>query len=132
MRTTSRVGFSLALIAAFAAMAGASAPKKDGPPGVPASEGGPGGAERTTIVDDMNQLDGAHGKLAKLDAAGAPDAPCNAAVMSEKAKAGLDEYKRVKIIYLHGPWMARFASPNRADFGEDKSPWAWATDSSYR
>ena len=85
-------------------------------------------ALRVQYDDYVKKVGAAYTKLKTLDKASLGDKPCDGPAMLKAAKE--DTYLSIPTVYA--PFMARFASANKADWTEDKGPWSFLTDSTFR
>lgn len=85
--------------------------------------------EIRTLYDDwVKKVGVTYGKLAALDKRSLSEKACDGPAMLAAAK----ETNYLSIPTLYGPYMARFASSNKADWKADEGPWAFLTDSTFR
>lgn len=81
------------------------------------------------IHDDwLLKVGAAYGKLLALDKSALGDKPCDGAALLAAAK----QSGYISIPTVYGPYMARFASSNKADWKPDDGPWAFLTESTFR
>lgn len=91
-------------------------------------------AARKVYDDYVTLMGAAYGKIAALDKKALAEKPCNEAAMLAKAPPGKNDYGRLPVERLYGPFMARFAKPaDKSAWKDDRGgPWAFLTDDVYR
>lgn len=83
---------------------------------------------RATYDDWVKKVGAVYQKVKSAHAAGLADKACDGPAMLKTAKE--EQYLTLPTVY--GPYMARFASVNKGDWTEDKGPWAFLTESTFR
>lgn len=125
MRPMIRHVLSLLTTAAFAALAlGTSKPSPE-----EEKRRADEKAELRVLHDDwVKKVGGAYGKIASMASSGFSEKACDGPAMLALAK----EDHQLRLPTVYGPFLARFASANKSDWQEDKGPWAFLTDSTFR
>lgn len=125
MRSSTRHFVSIVVTAAFAALAiGTSKPS----PEEEKKRAEEQKVVRANYDDWVKKVGAVYEKVRTLDKSSLSDKPCDGPTMLKTAKE--DAYLSLPTVY--GPYMARFASTNKADWKEDTGPWAFLTESTFR
>lgn len=125
MFPTTRHTLSLLATAAFAALALATSKPSPEEEKKRAEEKV---ALRALYDDWVKKVGDGYQKIASMAKAGMAEKACDGPAMLALAK----EDHELRIPTVYGPYLARFASSNKADWQEDKGPWAFLTESTFR
>ncbi len=125
MKTTTRHLLSLVATAAFVTFAFGSLKPSPEEEKKRAQEQ----LDNRAVYDDwVKKVGAAYSLVAGMNLAGSPDKACDGPALLKLAK---EDYQ-LRLPTVYGPYLARFASSNPADWKEDKGPWAFLTESTFR
>lgn len=123
---------ALSAVALFFMLALAAGSQKPTPGEVEAGLAAAAGDKK--ILDDyVDKMGAVYKSLAALDMNTLRATRCDEAAMLKLAPPRKDDYGKMHLPRVFGPYMARFASKNAADWTkvDMKGPWDWLTDFSY-
>ncbi len=129
MRVRTHALCALALGGMLTLAAGSQKPKPgDVEAGLAAAAG-----DKKILDDYVDKMGAVYKSLAVLDMAKLHATRCDEAAMLKKAPPRKDDYGKMHLQRIFGPYMARFASKNAADWKkvDYQGTWDWLTDSSY-
>jgi hypothetical protein len=88
-------------------------------------------ADKKLVDDYVTKMGAAYTMLAAMNMESLPEKQCNEAVMLQKSPPKKDDYGRLELPRVYGPYMARFASKNKADWTKFEGEWTWLTEFTY-